>query len=126
MNICVAGKNNIAVEICQYLTQYYPMYPIKIIPNRNDKGIDGFQRSFLKYAQENGIEITTLEKVYIDSDLLFLSLEFDRIINPSLFVSRRLFNIHFSMLSISAFKDFENIGSFQINDEKSKSLTLKK
>ena len=42
MNICVAGKNNIAVEICQYLTQYYPMYPIKIIPNRNDKGIDGF------------------------------------------------------------------------------------
>ncbi|UKI26554.1 MAG: hypothetical protein L6V91_07215 [Bacilli bacterium] len=29
------------------------------------------------------------------------------------------------MLSISAFKDFENIGSFQINDEKSKSLTLK-
>ncbi len=35
-------------------------------------------------------------------------------------------NIHFSMLSISAFKDFENVGSFQINDEKSKSLTLKK
>ncbi len=35
-------------------------------------------------------------------------------------------DIHFSMLSISAFKDFENIGSFQINDEKSKSLTLKK
>ena len=32
-------------------------------------------------------------------------------------------DIHFSMLSISAFKDFENIGSFQINDEKSKSLT---
>ncbi|MGM9879349.1 MAG: hypothetical protein ACI31R_04920 [Bacilli bacterium] len=35
-------------------------------------------------------------------------------------------DIHFSTLSISAFKDFENVGSFQINDEKSKSLTLKK
>lgn len=35
-------------------------------------------------------------------------------------------DIHFSKLSISAFKDFENIGSFQINDEKSKNLTLKK
>ena len=35
-------------------------------------------------------------------------------------------DIHFSMLSISAFKGSENIGSFQINDENSKSLTLKK
>ena len=35
-------------------------------------------------------------------------------------------DIHLSMLSISAFKDFENIDSFRINDEKSKSLTLKK
>ena len=32
-------------------------------------------------------------------------------------------DIHFSMLLIPAFKNFENIGSFQINDEKSKSLT---
>ena len=122
MNICVAGKNNIAVEICQYLTQYYPMYPIKIIPNRNDKGIDGFQRSFLKYAQENGIEITTLEKVYIDSDLLFLSLEFDRIINPSLFVSRRLFNIHFSMLP--AYKGMFTSAFPILNGEKQTGVTL--
>ena len=35
-------------------------------------------------------------------------------------------DIHFFMLSISAFKGSENIGSFQINDENSKSLTLKK
>lgn len=35
-------------------------------------------------------------------------------------------DLHFSILSISAFKDFENVGSFQINDENAKSLTLKK
>lgn len=34
--------------------------------------------------------------------------------------------IQFSNLSISAFKDFKSIGSFQLNDERSKNLTLKK
>lgn len=98
MSICIAGKNDIAVDVCQYVIENYPQEQVFVITNRNDKGVDGFQRSFLKYAREKNLTICDLNDVYDQKDLVFISLEFDRIIKPSLFVSKRLFNIHFSLL----------------------------
>lgn len=98
MNICIAGKNNIAINVCQYIIDKYSDANIYIIPNKNDKGINGFQRSFLKYAKDKALTICELNNVYQIEDLIFLSLEFDRIIKPYLFRSKKLFNVHFSLL----------------------------
>ncbi len=52
------------------------------------------ERSLLKKANEIGIETKTLEDIYSIENLIFLSLEFDRIVNPNKFKSNKLFNIH--------------------------------
>ena len=98
MKICIGGKNNIAVDVCEYIKTYYPEIDVFAIPNKGDDGIDGFQRSFKKYAEENNIGIVSLNDVYEWEDLIFLSTEFDRIIRPDRFKSKELFNIHFSKL----------------------------
>lgn len=99
MIICLAGKNDIAVEILLYLLgRGINKKNICIIPNRTEDGIDNWQRSLLKKANELGIKIKTLEDIYPIENLLFLSLEFDRIVDPNKFNSNKLFNIHFSLL----------------------------
>lgn len=99
MKICIAGKNNIAVEILLYLLDKGIVKEnICVIPNKTDDGKDYWQRSLLKQANELGIEIKTLEQVYSVENGLFLSLEFDRIVSPNRFKSNNLFNIHFSLL----------------------------
>lgn len=98
MRICIGGKNNIAVDVCKYIQEYYPEIEIFAIPTKGDDGVDGFQRSLKKYAEENEVEIVSLKDVYEWEDLIFLSTEFDRIIRPALFKSKELFNIHFSKL----------------------------
>ena len=99
MNICIAGKNDIAVEILLYvLDKKVKKENIYIIPNKTDNGKDNWQRSLLKKSKELKIKIVTLEEVYNINNLLFLSLEFDKIINPRKFKTEQLFNIHFSLL----------------------------
>lgn len=98
MRICIGGKNNIAVDVCEYIKTYYPDIDVYAIPTKGDDGIDGFQRSFKKYAEENGVGIVSLNNVYEWEDLIFLSTEFDRILKPDRFKSKELFNIHFSKL----------------------------
>jgi len=97
--LCIAGKNNIAVDVLIYLIEKgIDKRYILVIPNKTDDGNDGWQRSLLKKAKELGIRITTLEEVYSIENLVFLSLEFDRIINPRKFKSKNLYNVHFSLL----------------------------
>mgnify|MGYP003425002010 CR=1 FL=1 len=99
MIVCIAGKNNIAVEILIYLVQIgIKKENIYIISNKTDDGKDNWQRSLLKKANKMGIKIRNLEDVYSIENLLFLSLEFDKIVNPNKFKSNKLFNIHFSLL----------------------------
>lgn len=96
--ICIAGKNDIAVEILLYCKQHYPQHRMVCVTNRNETGINSWQKSLKWFAEKEEIEILTLQDVYEIDDLLFLSLEFDRIIRPSKFKSKELYNIHFSML----------------------------
>lgn len=98
MNIVVAGKNNIAVNVTQYILDKYKNVTLYSVHNQNDNGIDGFQRSFKKYCSNNHINLVSLDEIYEIEDLLFLSLEFDKIIKPERFLSKHLFNIHFSKL----------------------------
>lgn len=100
MKICIAGKNNIAVNVLEYLlhTLNYDINKIFVIPNKTDTGEDTWQRSLLKYAKLYNIRVVNLQDIYMYHDLVFLSLEFDTIITPNKFHSQLLYNIHFSLL----------------------------
>lgn len=98
MTICIAGKNNIAVNILQYVSTHYEDYDLVFIHNRNETGQDSWQKSAKLYAERHHIPIVTLSDVYNIKDLVFLSTEYDRIIQTNRFKSDQLFNIHFSLL----------------------------
>lgn len=100
MKVCVAGKNDIAVNALDYLLKVEKVNKkdLFVVCNRNETGVDGWQKSIKKFAEENGIAIVPLDKLYEERDLLFLSLEFDRIVMPDKFSTDKLFNIHFSNL----------------------------
>lgn len=97
--VAIAGKNNIAVEVLEYVTtKYKDAINILAICNRTEKGTDTWQKSFRKYVQQTGVPEVELEALYGIKNLIFISLEFDRIIKPHLFSTKWLFNIHFSLL----------------------------
>lgn len=96
--ICVAGKNNIAVDVLKYLFEHYGEENLCIICNKTETGENSFQRSLRKYAQENNIVELQLNDIYNLNNLVFISLEFDQIIKPHLFNDARLYNVHFSLL----------------------------
>lgn len=96
--ICIAGKNDIAVDILLYCKKTYPKNRIVCITNRNETGKNSWQKSLKWFAEKNGVEIIDLKTAYEIQDLLFLSTEFDRIIRPDKFKTTELYNIHFSLL----------------------------
>lgn len=96
--ICIAGKNNIAINVCEYIISHYKDIEILTIFNKNDNGENSFQRSFKAYSKLKRLKEVTLNEIYDIPDIIFLSLEFDRIIKPDLFISKQLYNIHFSLL----------------------------
>lgn len=122
MRICIAGKNNIAIDVCSYAVEKYGKDRILVVLNKTDNGINTFQRSFKQYAELNGLTIVQLEDVYRLKDIIFLSLEFDRIIRPCLFETRKLFNIHFSLLP--AYKGMYTSALPILNGEKKTGVTL--
>src|SRR5688572_20055592 len=96
--ICIAGKNNIAVEAVEYILNFIPKENLYLIGNKTDNGQDTWQRSLKKFAIDNDIALVEQKDVYDIDNLLFISLEFDRLINPAKYKTDRIFNIHFSLL----------------------------
>ena len=101
MLVCIAGKNNIAVDVLYELLEYKKIddtIELCVLLNRNDCGIDFWQKSLKLHAYRNSIPVVSLEKLYPVKELLFLSMEYDRIIKPEKFHTKKLVNIHFSKL----------------------------
>lgn len=101
MYICLAGKNDIAVSVLEELIKYKNIdknINLLCSISKNDIGINGWQRSLKFYCDRYQIPIVKLNDIYKLSDLLFLSCEYDRLIDTNKFRSDRLFNIHFSLL----------------------------
>lgn len=98
--ICIAGKNEIAVfGVKLLISKSINNKDIVVLTNKNDKGVaHKWQPSFKKYCNDNGIKEVELEDLYEINDLIFISLEYDRIIKTDLFRTKQLFNIHFSLL----------------------------
>ncbi len=126
MKICIAGKNNIAVNALLYLINNlnFNRKDLLVVTNRNDEGIDTWQKSLKKCAIESDINIRTLEEIYDIEDLLFLSLEFDRIVRTDKFKTNKLFNIHFS--NLPAYKGMFTSVMPLLNGEKQGGVTLHK
>jgi methionyl-tRNA formyltransferase len=94
--ICIAGQNNIAVNFAEFLIKNN--YQFIACTNRSDSGVNTFNRSFKSFCILNNIEIKVLDDLYELDNLIFISLEFDQIINPLKFKTKFLFNLHFSLL----------------------------
>jgi methionyl-tRNA formyltransferase len=95
--LCIAGKNSIAVDVLTYALTLLDKNKIVGVPNNSDTGEDGWQPSFLKKCCDEGIKCAHLHQLY-DMEMVFLSLEFDRIVVPERFRSKYLYNMHFSKL----------------------------
>ncbi|WP_312604564.1 formyltransferase family protein [Kosakonia cowanii] len=98
MKLIIAGKNNIAVDVTSWLQVHKPDVEIYAVFNKNDNGKDGFQRSYRKYCSNSNITELSLAEAYSIKDAIFLSLEFDKIVNPDKFSHKDIYNIHFSLL----------------------------
>lgn len=95
--LCIAGKNRIAVEVLN-LAVDSELFDLFACPVRSDQGVDTWQPSLLRAARSHQINAVPLSEIYEVDDIIFLSLEFDRIIDVSRFRNAVLLNVHFSLL----------------------------
>ena len=98
MKIVISGKNQCAVDVHKYVKRNYPQHELIGIPNSDDDVNDGWQPSFKKYLLKNYYGVGSLEDCYGEENLIFFSVEFDKIIKTEKFKSKKLFNLHFSLL----------------------------
>lgn len=98
VRVCIAGKNQIAVDALLFLIKSGWKSHLMVCPNRTDDGCSNWQPSLIRYANEFDIPIISLEQAQQIRELVFISLEFDRIVQPASFQTRRMYNVHFSAL----------------------------
>ena len=98
-NICIAGNFDLAIECVKFLLKNYKDVQLYAIFNSNDYGKDNFQKSFKKFCKgSKKIKIINLQDAYKLDNLIFVSLHFDKIIKIEKFKTKKLYNIHFSLL----------------------------
>lgn len=100
MKIAVAGKNELACRVLDYLLDScdFTNRDLCVIINKSDNGENSWQRSLKALAELREVRVLDEQEIYAIKDLLFLSLEYDRIVKVENFLSNKLFNIHFSYL----------------------------
>lgn len=96
--ICIAGKNQCAIDCLLHVINKYKNFKILALPNKSDNGVDGWQKSFRKFAIKNNIQIAYLSSLHKIKNLYLFSLEYENIINTNQFASSKLYNFHFSLL----------------------------
>ena len=94
--LCIAGKSQAAVDVLNGSLGLADR--VVCLPTRGDDGVDDWQPSLRRAAADRSIEIVSLDWVMAQPDLVFVSIEYDRILRVAGFASRRLFNLHFSLL----------------------------
>lgn len=100
MKICIAGKNDITVNVIHFLIEEKKINreDVLVLPCDSVKQYDTWQKSVIKCANELGVKIVCLEDLYDIEDLVFVCVQYDRIIKQELFKSRLLYNTHFAYL----------------------------
>lgn len=96
--VCIAGKNQCSIDFLIYISSKIPNKNIRILPNKNDSGIDNWQPSLKKFAINNNFRLISLGKLYKIKNLVLISIEYENLINIKKFLSNELYNFHFSLL----------------------------
>ena len=96
--ICIAGKNQCSIDFLKFTAKKIKKRNILVLPNKSDKGKLTWQPSLRSYAEKNNFKITNLKSLYKIENLIFISIEFEEIINLKNFKTKELFNFHFSLL----------------------------
>ena len=79
MRVCIAGKYEIAVRGLEYALAHLGTDRVLACLNGNDDGVSRWQPSLRRFANEWGVQVVSLTDLYEHDDLVFISLEFDRI-----------------------------------------------
>lgn len=98
MRLCIAGKNEIAVSVLRYARQELRGVDVIGLSNPSDSGLDGWQPSFRRACADSGVQLVAVDSLAATEDLVLLSLEYERLLDPARFRSDRLYNMHFSLL----------------------------
>ena len=96
--VCIAGKNQCSIDFLKFTAKKIKKRNILVLPNKSDKGKLTWQPSLRSYAEKNNFKITNLKSLYKIENLIFISIEFEEIINLKNFKTKELFNFHFSLL----------------------------
>lgn len=121
MTIIIAGKNSIAVDVLNFVLKKTDC-EVFVIFNKTESFKNSFQKSLGFFSKLWKIKSISIEDAYEIDDLVFLSLEYDRIIKPKLFKSKKLYNIHFSLLP--AYKGMYTSSHPILNNEKLTGVTF--
>lgn len=123
--ICVAGKNDIAVNVLLHLLKFYSHeFKLVVTCNSNENGINSWQKSLRYFAKQYNVPEVKLTDLYEIADLIFISCEYDKLIDVSKFKTTELFNIHFSKLP--AYKGCSTSVHPLLNGEKEVGVTFHK
>ena len=95
---CIAGKNKCSIDFVNFLSSKIPKKNILILPNKKDNGKNDWQPSLKKYAKINKYKLVNISNLYKIKNLIFISIEYEALIDPKIFESKELFNFHFSLL----------------------------
>lgn len=98
MILVLAGKSNALVECIKYSLKVVDKDTIRVIPVKTDSETGDWQCSIVKYCRINNIKTITLEESYELETMVFVSIQYDRILKPHLFKTNKIYNIHFSYL----------------------------
>lgn len=98
MILALAGKSNALIECLKFSLNFFEKENIVVIPAISDTLEDTWQFSVHNYCKKNGFKTGKIEDVYSLKNLLFVSVQYDKIINVANFKTEKIFNIHFSYL----------------------------
>lgn len=99
VTLCIAGKSEIACRALDMTVAGNFDCHLVVLPSESNSQVYSWQPSLATYANEKSIPILgSLDELYDLSKLVFLSLEYNKIIDPHKFNSDQLYNLHFSYL----------------------------
>jgi methionyl-tRNA formyltransferase len=131
--VMIFGKNNIAIECTKILLKKDGVQVVGCCPNNNDKGEDGWQKSFMRFCDEKKIAIFRFKDIRsndslnffkkMDLDFIF-SFQYDQIIGQEVIdvFGKGAVNLHFSPLP--KYRGVSPIAWALINGEDSYGVTM--
>ena len=98
MKCVIAGKNELAVHALGLALEQFSNDEVAVIPSRLSVAEQKEGPSLAEAAQRSNVRAISLEASFELKDVIFLSLEFDRILDTKRFRSPNLYNLHLSLL----------------------------